>query len=193
MITGAIMDFGEAGAAEADLASFRRRDPEVVAGLIRRYQHRLYRYLLRLAGNPAAAEDLFQQTWLRVVESAGRYDPRRSFDSWLFSIAHNLAIDHLRRRQPESLDEPGEETGLTHVGRLAAPGPDAFERLAASERRAAVAAAMSGLPPLYRETLSLRFEEDMKLEEIAETIGAPLSTVKSRLRRGLEALRRIIL
>lgn len=186
------MDLGEAGAAEADLARFRRRDPEVVTGLIRRYQHRLYRYLLRLAGNPAAAEDLFQQTWLRVVESAGRYDPRRSFDSWLFSIAHNLAIDHLRRRQPESLGEPDEETGLAPAGRLAAPGPDAFERLAASERRAAVAAAMSELPPLYRETLSLRFEDDMKLEEIAETTGAPLSTVKSRLRRGLEALRRSI-
>jgi RNA polymerase sigma-70 factor (ECF subfamily) len=158
-----------------------RRDPEALAELIQQYQHRLYRYLIRMA--PEAADDLFQQTWLRVVESAGRYDPRRSFDTWLFSIAHNLAIDHLRRRAPESLDEPDEEW-------LAARGPDALERLLANERRTAVAAAMSGLPPVFRETLTLRFEEDMKLEEIAETTAVPLATVKSRLRRGLEALRR---
>ncbi len=186
------MEFGDAGTLEAECARFRRRDPDAVAELIRHFQHRLYRYLLRLVGNPAAAEDLFQQTWLRAVESAGRYDPRRSFDSWLFSIAHNLAIDHLRHRRPESLDEPDEETGLSRADRLAAPGPDVLERLEAGERRAAVTQALSGLPPLYRETLSLRFEEDMKLEEIAATTGAPLATVKSRLRRGLEALRRSI-
>lgn len=186
------MEFGDAGMLEAECARFRRRDPDAVSELIQRFQHRLYRYLLRLVGNPAAAEDLFQQTWLRAVESAGRYDPRRSFDSWLFSIAHNLAIDHLRHHRPESLDEPDEETGLSRADRLAAPGPDVLERLEAGERRAAVTQALSGLPPLYRETLSLRFEEDMKLEEIAATTGAPLATVKSRLRRGLEALRRSI-
>ena len=175
------MDFGDAGVAEEDFARLRRGDPDALGELIGRYQHRLYRYLLRLA--PEAAEDLFQQTWLRVVESIRHYDPRRGFDSWLFAIAHNLAIDHLRRRAPASLDEPGED-------RLAAHAPDALERLLDAERRAAVAAAMSGLPSPYRETLSLRFEEGMKLEEIAETLGVPLATVKSRLRRGLEALRR---
>jgi len=175
MITEAVMEFGE--------ARLRSRDPDALGELIARYQHRLYRYLLRLA--PEAAEDLFQQTWLRVVESIRHYDPRRDFDSWLFAIAHNLAIDHLRRRAPASLDEPGED-------RLAAHAPDALERLLAEERRAAVVSAMSELPSLYRETLSLRFEEDMKLEEIAEVVGAPLATVKSRLRRGLEALRRKI-
>jgi RNA polymerase sigma-70 factor (ECF subfamily) len=177
------MDAGEAGLAEDELSRLRRRDPDALVELIRRYQHRLYRYLLRFA--PDAAEDLFQQTWLRVVESIHRYDGRRAFDAWLFAIAHNLAIDHLRRRAPESLDDSGED-------RFASRDPDPRERLLTSERRAAVAAALSELPSLYRETLSLRFEEDMKLEEIAETVGAPLATVKSRLRRGLEALRRIL-
>ncbi|MBI4872994.1 MAG: sigma-70 family RNA polymerase sigma factor [Acidobacteria bacterium] len=180
MIAGASMDFETAGVAEAEFARLRRRDPEALARLIERYQHRLYRYLLRLA--PEAAEDLFQQTWLRVLESIQRYDPRRSFDSWLFAIAHNLAIAMLRRRVPASLDEPGED-------RLAAPDPGAFENLLAAERRRAVTEAMAEIPPLYREVLSLRFEEEMKLGEIAGTVGAPLGTVKSRLRRGLEALR----
>jgi RNA polymerase sigma factor (sigma-70 family) len=71
--------------------------------MISRYQHRLYRYLLRLVREPAAADDLFQQTWLRVMEKIGRYDARRNFESWLFSVAHNLAIDAWRgqaRRKP---------------------------------------------------------------------------------------------
>jgi RNA polymerase sigma-70 factor (ECF subfamily) len=155
----------------------------MVTELIDRYQHRLYRYLVRMA--PEAADDLFQQTWLRVVESIGRYDERRGFDTWLFAIAHNLAIDHLRRRAPASLDDGDREW-------LASPAPDACRELLEAERRQLLAAAMMELPPLYRETLSLRFEEDMKLEEIAATIGVPLATVKSRLRRGLEALRRKI-
>ena len=168
---------------ESETTRLRSGDMEVIGRLVERYQHRLYRYLLRLVSRPSTAEDLFQQTWVRVMERIQYYDPKRSFEGWLFAVAHNLAIDHLRRRAPASLDEPGED-------RLAAHAPDALERLLAEERRAAVAAAMSELPSLYRETLSLRFEEGMKLEEIAETVGAPLATVKSRLRRGLEALRR---
>src|SRR5512136_1089249 len=84
----------------------RSGDADVIARLVERYQHRLYRYLLRLVSRPSIAEDLFQQTWLRVMERIQYYDPRRSFEGWLFAVAHNLAIDYLRRRQPESLDEP---------------------------------------------------------------------------------------
>jgi RNA polymerase sigma-70 factor (ECF subfamily) len=152
-----------------------------LAALVTRYQHRLYRYLLRLVREPAAAEDLFQQTWLRVLQSIRRYDAHRSFEAWLFAVAHNLAIDHLRRGRLESLDEPPSEP--------VAADPDALERCLASERTGLLAASMSQLPALYREVLTLRFEEEMKLEEIAEVVRVPLSTVKSRLRRALESLR----
>src|SRR4029077_18353976 len=74
--------------------------------LIARYQNRLYRYLLRIVRQPAEAEDLFQQTWLRVVEKIRSFDASRNFDAWLFTLARNLAIDHLRKIRPESLDEP---------------------------------------------------------------------------------------
>jgi len=87
------------------LDRLRRGDPDALAAAISRSQHRLYRYLLRLVANPSTAEDLFQQTWLRVIESLRRYDARRSFEAWLFSVAHNLAIDYLRKSRPESLDE----------------------------------------------------------------------------------------
>jgi RNA polymerase sigma-70 factor, ECF subfamily len=150
--------------------------------LIRRYQQRLYRYLLRLSRDPSTAEDLFQQTWMRVAEKWDRYDAGRSFDTWLFSVAHNLAIDYLRRAQPGSLDEP-------KVVAQTAVAPDALERLLAFEQTARLEAALRELPASYRATILLRFVEGMKLEEIAEVTGAPLSTVKSRLRRGLEMLR----
>ncbi len=93
-------DFPLAGrdAERDEVARLRRHDPTALAAIVGRYQHRLYRYLLRLAREPAAADDLFQQTWLHVVREIGRYDSRRNFDTWLFAIAHNAAIDLLRRR-----------------------------------------------------------------------------------------------
>src|SRR2546422_5150425 len=70
---------------DSDVARLRRGDPQALEALLSRYQHRLYRYLLRLVREPALAEDLFQQTWLRVAERIQRFDPSRNFDAWLFS------------------------------------------------------------------------------------------------------------
>jgi RNA polymerase sigma-70 factor (ECF subfamily) len=178
-------------ALESDVARLRRGDPQALESVMARYQHRLYRYLLRLSREPALAEDLFQQTWMRVAEKIRRYDPHRSFEAWLFSLARNLTIDHLRRYRPESLDEPaaGEEGGETRQARLAATGPSVLDRMLEQERAARVTRALLEMPVIYRDVLSLRFEEEMKLEEIAEVLATPISTVKTRLRRGLEVMR----
>lgn len=173
---------------DREVARLRAGDPDALAELLARYQNRLYRYLLRIVRERAAAEDLFQQTWVRVAEGIRRYDPRRSFEAWLFSIAHNLAIDHLRRIRPASLDETS-PSGESPYDQLAAGGPDALHRALAEERAGLVLSAMEDLPTPYREVLCLRFEEEMKLDEIAVTLDAPLSTVKTRLRRGLERMR----
>jgi RNA polymerase sigma-70 factor (ECF subfamily) len=177
------MEWERPVAMDDELARARRREPEALAALMTRYQHRLYRYLVRMVRDSATAEDLFQQTWLRVIEKIGRYDPQRNFEAWLFAIAHNLAIDHLRRHRPASLDD-GPPSGRQPVS-----DPEALERCLAAERAQMLQAAMAELPAVYREALSLRFEQDMKLEEIAVVVQAPLSTVKSRLRRGLEGMR----
>ena len=190
MILAALMN-SEASLSAVDEASrLRRGDPDALAAAISRYQHRLYRYLLRLVADPATAEDLFQQTWVRVMQSIRRYDPRRSFDAWLFAVAHNLAIDSLRKSRPESLDEML-PSGEVRGDRLAETSPDALDCLLEWERAEAVAAALRHLPAIHREVLTLRFEEDMKLEQIAEVVQIPLSTVKSRLRRALDGLRNI--
>lgn len=189
MTAEAVMMGGRLVGVDAEVAQLRRGDLEALDALLARYQNRLYRYLLRLVREPAAAEDLFQQTWLRVAQQIHRYDQRHVFDAWLFTLARNLAIDHLRRNRPESLDEPL-PSGGTPADHLLAAGPDAFDAAFAAERRGLLAAALGELPVAYREVLTLRFEEEMKLEEIAEVLASPLSTVKSQLRRGLEALRR---
>src|SRR2546426_8776186 len=176
---------------DSDVARLRRGDPQALEALLSRYQHRLYRYLLRIVREPALAEDLFQQTWLRVIEKARQFDERRSFEGWLFTIGRNLALDHLRRYQPESLDEPlpGEPAGEPREARLAADGPSALDRVLQRERWERLAAAMDLLPWIYREILTLRFEEEMKVEEMADVLDVPLSTAEKRLRRGLEMMR----
>jgi RNA polymerase sigma-70 factor, ECF subfamily len=176
------------------VARLRRGDLDALAELISPYQNRLYRYLLRVVRQPAAAEDLFQQTWLRVVEKIRSFDANRNFDAWLFTLARNLAIDHLRRIQPRSLDEPLSDNASaeTAADQLVSGEPLPLDRAAASERARQLAAAIGELPVIYREVLVLRFEEEMKMEEIALVVGMPLSTVKTRLRRSLEQLRRCL-
>src|SRR6266568_5326299 len=82
----------------------RRRDPDLLDRLIERYQHRLLRYLVSLTADRAIAEDLFQETWMRVLERGHQYDGRHEFSTWLYTIARNLTIDHLRRKSARSLD-----------------------------------------------------------------------------------------
>jgi RNA polymerase sigma-70 factor (ECF subfamily) len=186
MILAAAMSL-EAFPADREIAQLKKGDPDAIAELIGRYQHRLYRFLVRMVSDPATAEDLFQKTWVRLVGKIGSYDARRNFEAWLFAIARNLAIDHLRRRRGISLDEQ-DDAGQAPVDRLTAGGRNALEQLLDFERGALLAAAIEELPAIHREVLTLRFEEEMKLEQIAEVAGVPLSTVKSRLHRALESL-----
>jgi RNA polymerase sigma-70 factor, ECF subfamily len=177
---------------ESELTRLRGGDVEAVAAVMERYQHRLYRYLLRLVREPATAEDLFQQTWVKVMERVRSYDPSRSFEGWLFAMARNLAIDYLRRYRPESLDEPL-PSGDSRVELLAGGGAGALDRLLARERAAELAEAVGELPMVFREVLTLRFEEEMRLEEIAAVLALPLGTVKTRLHRALKHLRQTLL
>jgi RNA polymerase sigma-70 factor (ECF subfamily) len=170
-------------------ARLRRGDWDALAVILPRYQAQLYRFLVRMVGDRAAAEDLFQQTWIRAMEKIGSYKPEHPFDSWIYSIAHNLAVDHLRRKREWSLDAH-EEWEDAPGNRLPASGPDPLEQVLEAERGAVLSAAMEGLPAIHRAVLTLRFEEEMKLEEIAKVANIPLSTVKSRLSRALDGLRR---
>jgi len=166
----------------------RERDRELLADLVERFQHRLVRYLLYLTGRRDYAEDLAQETWVRVLQRGSQYNGRQRFDPWLFAIARNLALDYLRKKQNTvptvSLPEERDETPL-----LPSSGPSPFEATARSQDAIRLAGQLQILSPLYREALLLRFQEDLSLAEIAQVLGAPITTVTSRIYRGLAALR----
>ncbi|PYX46057.1 MAG: RNA polymerase subunit sigma-70 [Acidobacteria bacterium] len=166
----------------------RERDTELLADLVERCQHRLVRYLVYLTGRREHAEDLAQETWIRVLQRGSQYNGRQRFDPWLFAIARNLAIDDIRKKlkavQTASLPNDGDAMLL-----LPSSGPSPFEAAARSEDAMRLAGRLQILPPLYREALLLRFQEELSLAEIAQVVGAPVTTVTSRIYRGLAALR----
>jgi RNA polymerase sigma-70 factor (ECF subfamily) len=165
----------------------RRRDPDLLDRLIEQYQHRLLRYLIYLTSSRELAEDMFQETWIRVLERGHQFDPKYEFSTWLFSIARHLTVDYLRKKKPASLDGLlDEEEGIS----LDPPDlrPSALEVVAQHEQAERISAALVGIPAAYREAIVLRFQEGLALEEIAAVTGSPVGTVKSRLYRGLHAL-----
>jgi RNA polymerase sigma-70 factor (ECF subfamily) len=170
----------------------KRQDAGLLDELIVRYQHRLLRYLLYLTGNREQAEDLFQEVWMRVLVRGGQFNGKARFDTWLFTVARNLVIDLRRKRTMSSLDEMFEASGdddRPSAVEIPADGPSPFDQFASGEDRQRLAAALLSMEPLYREVLVLRFHEDLSLEEIAGVTRAPLSTIKSRLYRGLASMK----
>jgi len=170
----------------------KRQEPGLLDELIVRYQHRLLRYLLFLTGNREMAEDLFQEVWMRVLTRGGQFNGKARFETWLFTIARNLVIDQRRKRTMSSLDElfeTGSDDDRPMSVEVADGQPTPFDSFASIEDREHIATALLQLDTLYREVLVLRFHEELTLEEIAKVTRAPLSTVKSRLYRGLAAIK----
>jgi RNA polymerase sigma-70 factor (ECF subfamily) len=173
-------------------AGLKHQEAGLLDELIVRYQHRLLRYLLYLTSSRELAEDLFQEVWMRVLVRGGQFNGKARFDTWLFTIARNLVIDYRRKRTVASLDELFEgssEDDRPMSFEISDTQPTPFDRFASLEDRQRIANALLEVDTLYREVLVLRFHEEMSLQEIAAVTRAPLSTVKSRLYRGLAAIK----
>jgi RNA polymerase sigma-70 factor (ECF subfamily) len=173
-------------------AGLKRQDAGLLDELIVRYQHRLLRYLLYLTGNREQAEDLFQEVWMRVLIRGSQYNGQARFETWLFTIARNLLIDLRRKRTMSSLDELFEGKGdddRPMAFEVADGDPTPFESFSNLEDREQIASALLEMDTLHREVLVLRFHEELSLEEIAKVTRAPLSTVKSRLYRGMAMIK----
>jgi len=142
-----------------------------------------------VTGNKERAEDFFQETWIRVLERGHQYDGKSKFEAWLFAIARHLVIDWQRSKKPQSLDtltDPERD----HPLQLANENePSPLHQVLSHETEENVQASLQKIPAIYREVLVLRFQEELRIEEMAGVLSVPLSTVKSRLYRGLEALR----
>jgi RNA polymerase sigma-70 factor (ECF subfamily) len=173
-------------------AGLKRQDAGLLDELIVRYQHRLLRYLLYLTSNREMAEDLFQEVWMRVLVRGSQFNGQARFDTWLFTIARNLVIDQRRKRTMQSLDELFEGSGdddRPMSFEIADSEPTPFDHFSNLEDRERIAAALLQLDMIHREVLVLRFHEELSLDEIAKVTRSPLSTVKSRLYRGLAAIK----
>lgn len=178
-----------AGDWEPLLERARRRDPQALGALLERFAPRLYGLVYRLTGDRGAAEDLLQETFLRIVRMIGEYDHSGRFEPWIFRIAANVARDHTRRRRrraPQtSLD--GECEGLPE-----APEAEPTRGLEIAGGIDQLGAALQALPDGDREILLMRHFADYTYREIAEMQEVPLGTALARGHRALERLRRIM-
>jgi RNA polymerase sigma-70 factor, ECF subfamily len=164
----------------------RQRDVAVIETLVEQYQYRLVRYLVSLLGRRDGVDDFAQETWLRVLERGESYDGHSRFEPWLFRVARNIALDAMRKRPMFSLDS-NEEGGVRSSHASGEPSP--YTLAARTEDAERLAESLQTLEFVYREALVLRFQEDLSLQEISVIVGAPVSTVASRIYRGLAALR----
>jgi RNA polymerase sigma-70 factor (ECF subfamily) len=184
---------------EALMAAYQRGDLAAFEALVVRHEKPLWNFLRRFVGDPAAAEDLLQETFLRVVRHAPEWQPTARVSTWLYTIARNLCTDHARRmshRRATSLDGGGAEgardgdgSGPRPLDRIAGPDPGGEAAAAGQEIAARIEAAVAALPPDQREVFLMREVMDLPFAEIAAAVGASEPTVKSRMRYALERLR----
>ncbi|MDL1951144.1 sigma-70 family RNA polymerase sigma factor [Acidobacteria bacterium ACD] len=162
--------------------------------LVARYQLRLFRYLARYTGDAEDARDVTQEVFFKVYGALDSFDPRYKFSTWLFRIAGNAAIAHLRRRRVRALplELPAEEDGEPRPVDPADDRPDPLALLTQRRLRDALDLAIQKLPDDYRELISLRHYGELPYEEIAELKQMPLGTVKNKLFRARRALRDLL-
>ena len=175
------------------ITAYRQGDVAALDFLIQRFLPRIYGFQFRMLRDSALAEDLTQETFLKVWKSLGRFDASKSFKTWVFAIAKNVAIDYLRKKQPlvSFPFEMGEEDQLPPEEReaYADPQPLAPHLLEQADLRQEIDQAMALLPPKTRTIVLLHDIDDLTFAEIAEMSGEPLNTVKSRYRRAILFLR----
>jgi RNA polymerase sigma-70 factor (ECF subfamily) len=178
---------------ETRLAKLSRGgDRRAFAELVELYKDKIYHLGYRMLNQKQEAEDVVQETFLRVYTNLERYDENQKFSTWIYRIATNLCIDRLRKRKPSySIDaEMTDGEGMDWHSMLASkdPGPD--EELILSETQTNIREAIQTLPDKYKAVVILRYLHDMTLQEIGEVLDMPVTTIKTRVHRGREFLRK---
>jgi RNA polymerase sigma-70 factor (ECF subfamily) len=177
------------------LAAYQQGDPGAFEALLRRHRAPLFTFLVRMLGNREKAEDLAQDTFLRIVKGAPAWEHRARFQTWLFTIARNLCVDQARRdrfRRADSLDAqgPGDEPAMVD----SVPGHeiDPARGAESARLRPLLQKALLSLPVEQREVFVLREQAGVPFKEIAAMVGVNENTVKSRMRYALEGLRKAL-
>lgn len=164
------------------LLAARDGDTGAQQWLVRRWTPPVYRFCRRMLNNDQDAHDAAQETLVKVLRNLHRYDPDRRFSTWVFSVARNTCIDEHRRRKRRAYHEPRERDVVD-------TRPSPLQNVARAERAEQLMAALSDLPPMYREILVLYHFEHKKYTEIADILELPMGTVMNRIFRARRKLR----
>lgn len=184
---------------DADVVALAQRGREdAFAELVRRYERPVFSLVFRIVRDAATAEDLAQDAFIKVLNHLEKYRPEFKFSSWLFKIANNVAIDHLRRRQIQTISADGSphagsaaEVDATSF-EIADSAENALDELEARELGSQIERAIGQLRPEYRTCIVLRHVEGRSYEEIAATLDLPLGTVKTYIHRARLQLRDLL-
>jgi len=166
--------------------------------LVRRYERPVFSLVYRMVRDRETAEDLAQETFIKVLNAIDTYRPEHKFSSWIFKIANNAAIDHLRRREPDLLSLDGAPDAVSVERQEATAlqvrdqGESPLDELEARELGSHIEQAIAGLRPEYRACILLRHVEGRAYEEIAEILDLPLGTVKTYIHRARAELRSML-
>ncbi len=180
------------------LRKFNDGDADAFATLVRRYERPLYNFILRSVRRRERADELLQDVFLKVVQRSRDFKGNSKLSTWLYTIARNLCIDHSRKmvfRRHKSLDAPGRaasEEGPTLLERTAAEGAEPDRAAVAEDLRQRIGEAVEELPEEQKDVFLMRQVQGMRFREIAEVLGIPENTVKSRMRYALERLQRAL-
>src|SRR5919205_1623356 len=184
---------------DADVAALAKEGREAAfRELVRRYERPVFSLILRMVRDRQTAEDLAQDTFIKVLNNIDRYRPEFKLSSWLFKIANNLTIDHLRKRQLSTVSIDGSPHAASAAEIEAtsfdveARGESPLEEMESRELGSAIEKAIATLRPEYRACIMLRHVEGRSYEEIAATLDLPLGTVKTYIHRARHELRRAL-
>lgn len=159
--------------------------------LVRRYQRPITNYVYRILNNYDASLDVTQEVFIKVYNSLRKYSSEYKFSTWLYRIAHNAAIDHMRRNSMVQQSLETENSDGAYQLQLESPNPTPEQDREISEWRTEIDAVVKCLPAAYRDLIILRHSRDLSYDEIASVTGLPLGTVKNRLFRAREMMREI--
>jgi len=167
-------------------------DQNAFAEIVELFQDKLYRVCYRMLGNKHEAEDIAQEAFVRAFINIHTFDTNRKFSTWLYRIGTNLCIDRIRKKKPDYfLDaEVAGAEGLNMYSQIASPDELPEEEVLKMEMQDRVQYEISRLPDKYRAVIVLKYMEDLPLQEISDILEMPLGTVKTRIHRGREALRK---
>ena len=159
--------------------------------LVRRYQRPITGYVYRMLNNYDASLDVTQEVFIKVYNSLERYSSEYKFSTWLYRIAHNAAIDYMRRNSVNQQSIETENADGTYQLQIESSQPNPEQERERSEWRKEIETVVKCLPQVYRELILLRHAQDLSYDEIAEITNLPLGTVKNRLFRAREMMREI--